>query len=106
VNAVEIEQAITDLAEQPFDRAEFPYAFLEAFGNKPTTIKHLFDTAQLDIEMMDRFRQPREAPREWFLVPLFVIDEAVRRIKDGSNTDYVYDPATAGLSLRRQAFRS
>jgi hypothetical protein len=41
LNAVEIEQAITDLAEQPFDRAEFPYAFLEAFGNKATTIKRL-----------------------------------------------------------------
>lgn len=41
MNAVEIEQAITDLAEHPFDRAEFPYAFLEAFGNKATTIKRL-----------------------------------------------------------------
>ena len=41
MNAVEIEQAITDLAEQPFDRAEFPYVFLEAFGNKATTIKRL-----------------------------------------------------------------
>ena len=41
MNAVEIEQAITDLAEQPFDPAEFPYAFLEAFGNKVTTIKRL-----------------------------------------------------------------
>lgn len=41
MNAVEIEQAITDLAEEPFDRAEFPYAFLEAFGNKATTIKRL-----------------------------------------------------------------
>lgn len=41
MNAVEIEQAITDLAEQPFDPAEFPYAFLEAFGNKDTTIKRL-----------------------------------------------------------------
>jgi len=41
MNAVEIEQAITDLAEQPFDPAEFPYAFLEAFGNKATTIKRL-----------------------------------------------------------------
>jgi integrating conjugative element membrane protein (TIGR03747 family) len=41
LNAVEIEQAITDLAEQPFDPAEFPYAFLEAFGNKATTIKRL-----------------------------------------------------------------
>jgi hypothetical protein len=41
LNAVEIEQAITDLAEQPFDAAKFPYAFLEAFGNKETTIKRL-----------------------------------------------------------------
>lgn len=41
MNAVEIEQAITDLSEQPFDPAEFPYAFLEAFGNKETTIKRL-----------------------------------------------------------------
>ena len=41
MNAVEIEQAITDLAEQPFDPAEFPYVFLEAFGNKETTIKRL-----------------------------------------------------------------
>lgn len=41
MNAVEIEQAITDLAEQPFDAAEFPYAFLEAFGNKATTIRRL-----------------------------------------------------------------
>lgn len=41
MNAVEIEQAITDLAEQPFDRANFPYAFLEAFDNKETTIKRL-----------------------------------------------------------------
>jgi len=41
LNAVEIEQAITDLAEQPFDPATFPFAFLEAFGNKETTIKRL-----------------------------------------------------------------
>ena len=41
MNAVEIEQAISDLAAQPFDRAEFPFAFLEAFGNKATTIKKL-----------------------------------------------------------------
>ncbi len=41
MNAVEIEQAVTDLAERPFDPDEFPYAFLEAFGNKPSTIKRL-----------------------------------------------------------------
>jgi hypothetical protein len=36
-------------------------------------------------------------PREWYLVPLFVIDEAVSRIKDGTITDYQYDPRTASL---------
>lgn len=41
MNAIEIEQAISDLAEQPFDLVDFPYAFLEAFGNKATTIKRL-----------------------------------------------------------------
>jgi hypothetical protein len=41
MNAVEIEQAIAELAEQPFDAAEFPYAFLQAFGNKEATLKRL-----------------------------------------------------------------
>jgi len=41
LNAVEIEEAISKLAEQPFDAAEFPFAFLEAFGNKATTIQRL-----------------------------------------------------------------
>jgi hypothetical protein len=41
MNAVEIEEAISALAEQPFDAAEFPFAFLQAFGNKETTIKRL-----------------------------------------------------------------
>jgi hypothetical protein len=36
-------------------------------------------------------------PEEWFLVPLFVIDEAVARIKDGSIIGYVYDPMSAKL---------
>ena len=41
MNAVEIEEAISALAEQPFDHDKFPFAFLQAFGNKPTTIKRL-----------------------------------------------------------------
>jgi hypothetical protein len=41
MNAVEIEEAITALAERPFDAGEFPFSFLEAFGNKETTIKRL-----------------------------------------------------------------
>jgi len=41
LNAVEIEEAISNLAEEPFDAESFPYAFLEAFGNKATTINRL-----------------------------------------------------------------
>ncbi len=52
MNAVEIEEAISNLAEQPFDAATFPYAFLEAFGNKSTTLKRLQSGAsnKSDIE--------------------------------------------------------
>ena len=41
MNAVEIEEAISALADRPFDAEEFPFAFLQAFGNKETTIKRL-----------------------------------------------------------------
>ncbi len=41
MNAVEIEAAISDLALEPFNAAEFPFAFLAAFGNKDTTLKRL-----------------------------------------------------------------
>ena len=41
MNAVEIEEAVSALAERPFDGTEFPYQFLEAFGNKEATIKRL-----------------------------------------------------------------
>ena len=41
MNAVEIEEAVSALAEAPFDAGNFPFAFLEAFGNKETTIKKL-----------------------------------------------------------------
>ena len=56
----------------------------------------LFGAAQLDLTIEDRFGHPVK-PREWFLVPLQVIDEAVQRIRDGSITDVVYDPQTARL---------
>lgn len=56
----------------------------------------LFASARLNITINDRFGHPVQ-PEEWFLVPLFVIDEAVERIKDGSITDYIYDPASAKL---------
>lgn len=41
MNAVEIEEAVSELALKPFEAEEFPFSFLEAFGNKSTTIKKL-----------------------------------------------------------------
>jgi hypothetical protein len=41
MNAVEIEEAVSALVEQPFEPAEFPFAFLQAFGNKETTLRRL-----------------------------------------------------------------
>jgi hypothetical protein len=62
-------------------------------------IHRIFDAARLQIEIKDRFGNP-VVPREWFLVPPFVIDEAVDRIKDGTITGCVYDPKIAKLVCR------
>lgn len=59
-------------------------------------IHRVFEPSRLDIEIKDRFGKP-VVPREWFLVPVFVIDEAVERVRDGSITGYVYDPKAARL---------
>ncbi len=63
-------------------------------------IHRIFDAGRLNIEIMDRFGRP-VSPREWFLVPLFVIDEAVERIKDGTIAQFVYEPKDACLKLSK-----
>ncbi|PZU14384.1 MAG: lactate dehydrogenase [Citromicrobium sp.] len=51
MNPVEIEEAVSTLASEPFDPAEFPFQFLAAFGNKATTINRLRkgNTNQSDV---------------------------------------------------------
>jgi hypothetical protein len=56
----------------------------------------LFAQAQLDLTISDRFGNPVK-PKEWFLVPLQVIDDAVNSILDESVTHKMYDPKTAKL---------
>ena len=56
----------------------------------------------IDGIVFDRFGNP-VVPREWFLVPLFVIDEAVEKIKNGTIGDHVYDPKSASLKKRARA---
>jgi len=65
-------------------------------GKLENLIHRFFDAARLDIEIKDRFGNP-VTPREWFLAPLFVIDEAVEKIKDGTISQYIYDPRKANL---------
>ena len=65
----------------------------------------LFAPARLNITINDRFGHPVQ-PKEWFLVPLFVVDEAVERIKDGTITNYVYDPKAARLMNAVSASRA
>ncbi len=60
-------------------------------------IHRIFDPARLDIEIRDRFGNPI-VPREWFLVPLYAVNEAIEKIKDGTIGEYAYDPQTARLT--------
>lgn len=61
-------------------------------------IHGFFEPARLDLEMKDRFGRPFR-PREWFLVPLEAIDEAVRRIKDGTIVNCRYDVQSARIAI-------
>lgn len=79
-------------------------ATYELFNISPTRLERLIhrvlEPARLDITIPDRFGNPVQ-PREWFLVPRFVIDEVVERIKDGTITDFRYEPKEARLSRIR-----
>lgn len=62
-------------------------------------LHRVFGRARLDLEIKDRFGKPVK-PREWYLVPVAAIDNAVLRVRDGTIVDYEYDPAVA-LLVRR-----
>lgn len=59
----------------------------------------VFEPARLEISIPDRFGNPVE-PREWFQVPLFVIDQGIEKFREGSRDDFVYDPSK-GLLIER-----
>ena len=63
-------------------------------------IHRIFAPARLDIEIEDRFGNP-VVPREWFLVPLDAIDDAVEKIRRGTITRYQYDASSASLVARQ-----
>lgn len=62
-------------------------------------IHRFFEPAKLNIEIKDRFGNPI-VPREWFLVPLFIIDEAVEKIKDGTIVDSRYNAKAGKIEER------
>ena len=69
-------------------------------GKLEKLIHRIFAPARLEIEIEDRFGNP-VVPREWFLVPLGAINDAVEKVKDGSIAAYVYDVKTAALVKRQ-----
>ena len=62
-------------------------------------IHRIFAPARLDIEVMDRFGTA-VVPREWFLAPLYAINDAVEKIRDGTIKNFRYDPQKALLVER------
>jgi hypothetical protein len=64
-----------------------------------------FGSARLDLELKDRFGGQVE-PREWFLVPLKAIEEAIERLKAGSIGNYRYDATTAEIVEHDERLRS
>ncbi|MGG5822960.1 GIY-YIG nuclease family protein [Falsiroseomonas sp. HW251] len=67
------------------------YATVNLNAKRVENLMHrFFDAARLDIEILDRFGKPFR-PREWFLLPLPVIEQAVPMLLDGSIVRYRYD---------------
>ncbi len=60
-------------------------------------LQKFFSSARLDLELKDRFDMPVK-PKEWFLVPLEVIEEAIEKIKEGTISQYRFDRLTASLA--------
>lgn len=63
-------------------------------------LHRFFQDARLNINIVDRFGTP-VVPREWFLVPLYVIDEVVDKLKEGTLSDYYYDAKAVKLVKAR-----
>ena len=106
VTNVSVKQRIAGARLQPtFLMADVEVvATYELFNINRTKLEKLlhrvFESAQLDIEIKDRFGNP-SVPREWFLVPLKAVNDAIEHLKDGSLTKYVYDPEIAELKPRQ-----
>lgn len=102
VTGGDVEARIAGAAQSPtflFADVEI-VATYKLFNINRAKLEHLihrvFANARIEASFTDRFDRPVQ-PKEWFFVPLAVIDEAVERIRDQSITDYKYDASTARL---------
>lgn len=59
-------------------------------------IHRVLNGVRFEVELPDRFGK-LVRPREWFLVPLNIIDEIVKRIEDGSSAGMTYDRGAVAL---------
>lgn len=106
VTNLSVEKRIAGARLQPtFLMAEVEIvATYELFNINRTKLENLihriFAPARLDIQVKDRFGSP-VVPREWFLVPLAAIDDAVEHIRAGSIQNFIYEPSAAKLVLRK-----
>lgn len=64
-------------------------------------LHRFFESARLDIQIKDRFGKP-VVPREWFFVPMFVVDQVVEKLREGSLGDFYYDLDSASLRMTQE----
>lgn len=62
-----------------------------ALGKLEKLLHKFFDAVRLDLQLKDRFGFEVE-PREWFLVPLPIIEEAIQKLIDGTLASFHYEP--------------
>ena len=100
----DVERRIADASNQPTYLlsdvevvATYELYNLDA-GKLENIIHKIFSNAKLDIELKDRFGKPYN-PREWFLVPLPVVREAIEKIKDGTISNYLYNINSGQLEM-------
>lgn len=99
-----VEKRIADAKHDPtylMDDVEIvaTYELYNISRTKTEKLLHrVFRKAQFDAKIIDRFGKAIY-PREWFLVPLPIIDEVIEKIKDKSLPKYEYEPQEGRLKL-------
>ena len=99
-----VEKRIADAKHDPtylMDDVEIvaTYELYNISRTKTEKLLHrVFHKAQFDAKIIDRFGEAIY-PKEWFLVPLPIIDEVIEKIKDKSLPKYEYEPQEGRLKL-------